>query len=214
MASGIRSREQSASSVHSKRTSADLRWSPSSPANCQWLPPHQPELLMPDGRVKAFIDDNKDRHWFLAFAYALYERDNRTQSKMLAKAYAFLYNFIPHSFVGEYSHINGRDVINIVLCEKKDMAVSRHKATQNAQANFEVLEAWMKKGANWRAAAKAGNADKKKGPRKAPFLYSPEGMMAVLIILYPEQKWREWVARLELNWILSLRDKLAVRRGF
>lgn len=218
MASGTRSREQSASVVNGKRGSTEPLWAPS-PAqpDCQWLPPRHAELLMPDGRVKPFIDDHKGRHWFLAFAHALFEREDRLQSKMLAKAYAFLYDFIPHGFVHEYSHINGRDVMNIVLCEKKEMAVSRHKATQNAQANFDVLEAWMKKGSNWRAAAQAAQAaqaDKKKGPRKVPFLYSPEGLIALLIVAYPDQKWRELVVRLELDWILSPRDKLAVRRGF
>lgn len=136
---------------------------------------------------------------------------------MVAKAVAFLHDFLPEGFTGQWSHIKGSDVMNILMSETKEMSTARHKATQNAQANFEFLEEWMRKGPSWKQAAGNAQADitvKKRRPNKAPTLYSPAALVALLIISYPEAKYRQWMGSLQIDWMMGLRDGMKVRDGF
>lgn len=83
--------------------------------------------------------------------------------------------------------------MDVLLCETKDMSLARHKATQNAQATFEYFEEWMRKASTWRDTATLAKSEvtvKKRGPNKAPTLYSPADLVALLIISYPESKYR------------------------
>lgn len=169
---------------------------------------------MSDSRIGPFVEANKARHGFLWFAGAVEaHKGDASQSRMLAKLYGFLYDFLPGGFTGRWSHIRGNDVMEILLCQRKDMAVSRHKATNNVQASFDYLEKWMKKGADWRdALRKDADQAKKKGPKKTLTQYSPENLVALLVLSYPDPKYRQWVGRLQIGWMME--EEVQVRDGF
>lgn len=170
---------------------------------------------MTNSHVGPYVEANKHRHWFLCLSNAIYhDQKDPMQARMLAKLYAFMHDFLPDGFSGRWSHIKGEDVMSIIMSERKDMSVSRHKATQNAYALFEYLETWMEKGPDWRQAAErdAETSGKKRGPRKAPVLYTPAGLAALLSISYPDPKYRLWVGRLQIDWMMH--DEIDVREGF
>lgn len=184
-------------------------------AHADWLPQARPKLLMSDKRIKLFVENKMRHHWFLCFSMSLYEREDGNQGALVAKVYAFLYDHMPKGFTGRWAAIRGNDVMEILLCEKKELSVTRHKATSSAQANFESLEEWMRKGTNWREALSHTAGERKKANHKrGPVLYSPAGLAALLILSYPDPRYRRWVGRLQIDWMLTRRGKLEVTDGF
>lgn len=105
-------------------------------AHEDWLPQARPTLLMSDKRIMVLVENKMDHHWFLLFAMSLYEQQEGNQGVMVAKVYAFLYDHMPKGLTGKWAAIRGNDVMEILLCEKKELSVTRRKATSSAQAKL------------------------------------------------------------------------------
>lgn len=175
------------------------------------------------------VEAKIDCYWFLSFASSLYEdRNDYPQGGMVAKVYAFLHDFLPHGFTGKWSHIKGNSLMEILLSDIKTFSVTRHKVISKAAEVFKSMEEWMKKGSDWKEAAKqagldgdktdtaAGSAKKKGAKKPPPFLYSPEGMVAFLVISYPNSKYLQWIGRLQIAWMITWQpdQPLSVEEGF
>ncbi|RWA10339.1 hypothetical protein EKO27_g4766 [Xylaria grammica] len=192
----------------------------------QWLP-YQGEPVMTTKSIQGrFIDTYRDRDWFVQLAM-LMEPLDQTQSKLFLKFYFFLRDFMPYGLIGNdnddssFGHILGNDVMNFLLCQGEH-TVSRHKVTKNAEFAFLELEKWMGRGKTWREAlqqAQETESDKQRKRRagwKAPGLHTPAGLLAVLVLAHPDpdSKFRNWVGRLEIDWMIRPRNTLAVKHGF
>ncbi|KAI0103268.1 hypothetical protein GGR51DRAFT_251749 [Nemania sp. FL0031] len=175
-----------------------------------------------------FMQSHKTHDWFFCLACAMVTAEEPSQGKMLAKLYCFLLDFIPRGLSGQFDHVRGSDVMDHMLCSSGETAPSRHRFSKDAEAAWVELEAWMKKGRDWQEAVKQAKADhacykatdspcKRKAPSwKAPGLFSPAGMIALLAIAHPEKasKLSERVGQLQINWMAGARDKLDVKVGF
>lgn len=111
------------------------------------------------------------------------------------------------------------------LLSSQEYNVSRHRVAKNAECEFGKLEKWMEKGPHWRAALENNRVEDERNKQarrrpsswKALGLLSPEGMLAVLIIGYPDPdyRFRDWVGRLQIGWMMTQpRDTLNVQEGF
>lgn len=173
-------------------------------SHADWLPLAREDgkYFMRDSRVMAFIELHGSTDWFLRFALAItQDGGDIAQAKMVTKAYAFLRDFMPSGFTGQWSHIMGQDVMNVLMSHTKDMAVTRHKATKDIQETFTQLEDWMKTGATFKEAIGKEHAGKGK-ERRALTLYSPAHLVALLIISYPDATFRQWIGRLQIPWMM------------
>lgn len=194
----------------SREPSASLR---SAQPAADWLPQARSPLLMSNSRVAPFVEAKKNRHWFIAFANAIYQdQDDHHQGGMLAKLYAFLHDFLPCGFTGRWAHIHGNDVMDVLLSHTKEFSFTRHRATSGAAAAFEHLGDWMSKGSTWQEAMFNAEGGRKK--RSKPVLYSPEQLAALLVIAYPDVRYRELVGRLQVGWMMGPRAGLEVHDGF
>lgn len=186
-----------------------------------WLPLARPQsaLANPNLLRRADIQAKKHRDWFLAFA-SLIETEDGNQSWMLVKAYHFLRDFMPRGLTGRWSHIGGNELMALLLlCSPKDTAASRHKVTTGVEAGFRELSKWIQANKKWmRSRLDAGSEvrpGKKKPAVRAPGLRSPVAILAALIIEYPssDSKFRNWISRLEVDWMLDPRETLSVECG-
>lgn len=184
--------------------------------NTAWLP-LVGESPLTRALTKNFIKIHSHGDWFLKLAWAIIEQgQDETQGRMLAKAYLFFQDFLPKGLVGNLSHIHGSDLMQHLLCHIGEFSTSRHKITRDADGAFSDLERWMKKGANWREALKAAEAEG--GKRKvwrAPALHSPAGLVALLVISHPDTRFRDRIGCLGIEWMMMKpRGSLLVRGGF
>ncbi|KAI0435567.1 hypothetical protein F4803DRAFT_574345 [Xylaria telfairii] len=139
---------------------------------------------------------------------------------MLAKFYVFMHEFFPQGFVGKFKHIRGGEIMQFLLCHPNACSVSRHKATKYTEETWQELRKWMKRGRNWKEASKEaktiydqGKLIGKKAEWKAPGLHSPAGLLALLIIAYPEHiKYKEQISALGIEWMIADREKLDVQQ--
>lgn len=154
-----------------------------------------------------YIKANKHKDWFMGLAWAIHDFDTDTQCRMLAKVVLFLRDFLPRGFVGKFAHIRGNDVMRYLLCHDGEHTMSRHKVTVQADVAFDKLEAWMARRADWKDALKKGG--------KARGLYTSEAILAMLVIAHPDQKFRNRISRLGIEWMASLpRGEVDVQHGF
>lgn len=181
----------------------------------EWLPLAREEPLTKHMSMN-LIKQEKHRDWFMNLAWAVTERGDQTQGRMLAKTFLFLRDFRPRGLVADLAHIHGNEVMEHLL-SNKEHAISRHKLTRDANDAFAELDEWMKKGNDWKEAlrnAKAESPGNKRSAGRAPGLCSPACLLAVLIIAHPDTKFRSWVGRLGIAWMLNPDDTLDVRDGF
>jgi hypothetical protein len=149
----------------------------------------------------------------MSLGWAIYDKKkDEMQCKMFIKLYAFLREFMPRGLSDEFAHIEGNDVAQYLLCQKNEFAVSRHKFTLRALTAFDELHEWMT-GKNWKDAIKVKNNGTKAA--KAPGLYSPAEMLAMMVIDYPGTKIRDRIRSLQLEWMMEPRDSsLQVHEGY
>lgn len=161
------------------------------PAAADWLPyRRQPSLSTRTLYPARLIEKNKRKDWFFALAWALkQEKANSFEVTMLAKAYVFLCDFIPHGLTDDkhtgslFGHIDGDEVMGHLLSHV-ETCPSRHSIGKHADDRFQRLEAWMGGWNNWRDALRQAkvecNSQKAAGRRKAswkaPGLHTPAGM--------------------------------------
>ncbi|KAI0448452.1 hypothetical protein F5B21DRAFT_510133 [Xylaria acuta] len=126
-----------------------------------WLPLVRPTPMLSKPMHMKFIKAHKDRDWFLCLAWAMDQHnDGQTQSRMLAKIYLLLRDYLPRGLTGKFGHIYGNDVIDHLLCQVGEHAISRHKATRNADIAFIALEQWIKKGRDFREAIQVARTER------------------------------------------------------
>ncbi|KAI1116061.1 hypothetical protein F5Y14DRAFT_449553 [Nemania sp. NC0429] len=183
----------------------------------EWLPYQGEPISATKSLQVRHIDTYRDQDWFVQLA-TLMEPIDKPQSKLLLKFYFFICDFIPYGLIGNFGHIFGNDVMNFLLCQGEH-TISRHKIAKHADFAFCELEKWMAKGKTWREAVQAQGTvkqRKRKASWKAPGLHTPAGLLAVLILAHPDpdSKFRNWVGRLEIDWMIRPRDTLAVTHGF
>lgn len=192
------------------------QWSPLS----SLLPPADSPLVSAGSlHMGSLIKARKQEHTFLSFADAIcYHQHDHAQGWLVARTYAFLHDFMPRGFSGQWSHICGQRVMEILLCHTRSLTAARHIVAQNACAIFAYLEEWMNRGASWRAAAANAeyeNTVYKKGSVKAPTLCTPEGLVALLILSYPETtKYLQRIDSLQIGWMMGPHDDIMVKDGF
>ncbi|KAI3392396.1 hypothetical protein diail_5747 [Diaporthe ilicicola] len=188
-----------------------------------WLPPARPHRIFKATKVlrRGNLHAHTHRDWFLALVSVMESKD-QIQSKMVAKLYLFLRDFIPHGLTGRFSHIQGNDVMNQLLCHFNESTMSRHKVTKYAESVFTELEQWMGSNQNWQEALRQAKADfekrrtgKKRAGGKAPGLHTAAALLAVLAISHPDARFRTWVGKLQIDWMMTQRrDTLHVASGF
>lgn len=191
----------------------------------EWLPLKSSQTAKARVLRLSNIESRKDEDWFLAFATEMDPTDH-IQSKMVAKIYLFLRDFIPEGLTGPYAHIRGNDIMDQLLCHKKESTYSRHTVSTYANKVLIDLGHWQGTAKNWQEALRRGKAEadaekystaKKKMAGRAPGLHSPAALMAVLIIAYPDpnSKVRNWIGRMQIGWMMTQpRDTLKVTSGF
>lgn len=182
-----------------------------------WLPLARVEPSLTQPLSINFIKQNKHNDWFLRFALELSKQDDQ-QGRMLAKLYLFLRDFMPDGLAGRWAHIRGEDVMRY-LCSSTEVAISRHRVTKDAKTSFDELEQWMRRGTDWREALArsqktAGAPGKRKNSWKAPGLHTPAGLLAVMVIAYPETRFKDRIGRLQINWMMDAPEAIEVRKGF
>ncbi|KAJ4394458.1 hypothetical protein N0V93_003676 [Gnomoniopsis smithogilvyi] len=186
------------------------RSSLSSSKRPDWLPCQRDQPLLTQPLNVRFIKLHKSQDWFLALAYELHERDS-TQGRLLAKTYLFLRDFIPGGLSGPYAHISGNELLRILMSHPGEISLSRHKVAKEAESAFAELGRWMQKGANWKQASKVARSE---GLARAPGLFSPAAMLALLIIAYPDSKFKDKIASLRIDWMVERRSSLCVKEGY
>lgn len=186
-------------------------------ADTDWLP------LARQGPLEKHVSMNmikteKHKDWFMNLADAIINlKGHATQGRMLAKAFFFLRDFLPDGLTGDFSHIQGDNVMQHLLCHDGEHSVSRHRVTRDAEVAFSELERWMQRGKDWQEALKMATPrqGRQRGGSLAPGLHTPAGLLAVLIIAHPDAKFRTRVGRLGIQWMLqSPRESLEVKDGF
>lgn len=94
-----------------------------------------------------------------------------------------------------------------VLCTNEH-AFSRHKLAKQVTSAFRKLEEWMSGCDIWtEAVEKAREGDRtgrRNSNRKAPGLFLPAAIMAVLIIAYPDpdNQFHDLIGRLQIDWMV------------
>ncbi|KAG8157771.1 hypothetical protein KVR01_012433 [Diaporthe batatas] len=194
-------------------------------ASTDWLPSQGAPTLPTKNLHPQYIRDNKQSDWFICLAWAIDEyKNDQVQSRMLCKLYAFMLDYIPTGLAGDFAHIRGGDVMDQLLSHNEKTA-SRHRVTKQAEIVFAELETWMKGHKSWEEAlqhpreSRKSNASRRrehKPQAKATQLLSPAGMMAVLVIAYPNHKrYKDYIHKLDISWMMTQpRENLEVRGGF
>lgn len=208
------------SDIMADTDSTRSRWAPA----CQgdWLPLARREQMLTKPLTVKFIKAQKHYDWFLALAYEMNQQKNDpTQARMLAKLYLFCRDCLPRGLTASFAHIRGGDVMNYLLCHSGEHAMSRHKLTRDAEAALSDLEVWMQKGPDWKAAMQHWREDvdgegfsKRKLGWKAMQQLSPAALLATLVIAHPDQRYKERIGRLQVQWMLQARESLDVQEGF
>lgn len=175
-----------------------------------WLPVAVHAPLLTTALTMHFVRKHKKHNWFLMLSHTMSDFKDATQGRMLAKAYLFLHDHLPSGLTGDYAHISGSDVMNYLLGHLTEQAASRHKTTKNANAAFDDLEKWMSRGQTWKDALQRAQQDGL-GDGRAPGLHSPAGILAPLIIAYPDNKFKDWIGRLRIDWMIRSRTTLDVQ---
>lgn len=128
---------------------------------------------------------------------------------------------MPEGLTGRWAHLGGKSLMDHLLSHPEALCVSRHKVTRDADAALTELEKWMAQGSTWLEAwdhAKASLASqkgvKRRDTSRAPVLFSPEHMIMILILSYPNMKYHERIRRLQIGWMSEARETLNVREGF
>ncbi|KAI0429639.1 hypothetical protein F5Y09DRAFT_356788 [Xylaria sp. FL1042] len=143
---------------------------------------------------------------------------------MFLKFYIFIRDFMPRGLVDNLAYIKGQDVMDHLLCHAEHTP-SRHRVSKAADVAFTELEQWMGSYSNWRSSIQQSGADaeksrhRKKGDRKQrklPGLHSPAGLLALLVIAHPDpdSRFKNWIGRLQIDWMMQPRDTLDVKDGF
>ncbi|KAI0855990.1 hypothetical protein F4860DRAFT_494688 [Xylaria cubensis] len=191
-------------------------------SSADWLPFHATPTLTTKSVNTHYINSHKDSDWFVQLAYVMdNETPGSTQGKIFIKFYIFLRDFHPRGLVDDWAHINGRDVMDHLLCHAEH-TLSRHKISKAADAAFTDLGRWIGSHSNWRSSLQNAEADaaqpsrtRKKGERKkAPGLHSPAGLLALLVIAHPDMRFKELIGRLGIDWMIQPRSTLDVQEGF
>lgn len=207
-------------------SSASLTHSPSS---CQplavpdsdWLAPVRRKPLLTKGLNGSFIHKHQHKDWFLSLTNALIGIGQVQQGRSLAKVYIFLRMFMPKGLTGRWGHLRGKNLMDNLLSHPEGLCVSRHKATRDADAALTELEKWMEQGSTWLEAwrhAKANlatqNGVKLRDTGRAPVLFSPDHLIMILILSYPDMKYHERIRHLQIGWMAEARETLRVEEGF
>ncbi|KAK7735965.1 hypothetical protein SLS63_003483 [Diaporthe eres] len=127
----------------------------------------------------------------------------------------FLRNFMPRGLTDVHAHILGDELMRYLLYHAKEHARARHRLYQDALSSFQELREWMGAASSWETALQ--NATQSAGGREnaaAPGLHSPERLLAVLVINYPEIKLKKLVAALQVQWMMAPQWALDVTEGF
>ena len=189
---------------------SDMAASHQSPKDVGWLPSrHEPPLL--DGPLShKYIKERKSSDWFLTLHDAM---PRKYEARMMAKMYLFLRQYMPEGLTGRWAHLRGNKIMRVLLSDREEQCVSRHKATKKIYPSLEKLETWMAKGGIWRVVwenskvearkMKPHTAKRKQHERAPSPLYSPERCLAFLILAYPDRKYRDKFQRLQLGWMID-----------
>lgn len=66
---------------------------------------------------------------------------------------------------------------------------------QHIRSTFEYLEEWMRSGSHWTGVVHKETYAK-------PNLYLPANIIALFVLSYPDLKYRNFVGRLQINWLM------------
>ncbi|KAJ2999317.1 hypothetical protein NUW58_g34 [Xylaria curta] len=202
--------------------------SKSSQPHVDWLPLIDAPILTKPLHL-ALIKSHKTHDWFFNLAWAMKERKaNEPQAKMFAKMYIFCYDHGLPGLSGSLNYIRGDDVMNLLLSHllsnPGDQSTSRHRITRKADVALTDLETYMTKGNTWKEAvdkarAEAGSSSRDGGNRpndiwRVPVLYSPAHLLSILIISYPDTKFKDRIQRLGIEWMMQDRNHLSVQDGY
>ncbi|CAJ2503080.1 Uu.00g104740.m01.CDS01 [Anthostomella pinea] len=204
---------------NSRSSRSPSKSSMASPA--AWLPyTGEQRLVATKALHNRYIETHKSHDWFLRLADAMsVEKADPLQSKMFAKMYVFMRDFMPQGLTGKYAHIRGDDVMRHLLCHNEH-TVSRHKVSKAADTAWREMEKWVKGGATWKEALQDARRETRHKNRRTPMcpgLHSPAGLLAVMIIAHPDpdSKFRNWIGQLQIDWMMTQpRGRLDVRHGF
>ncbi|RYC64465.1 hypothetical protein CHU98_g1747 [Xylaria longipes] len=187
-----------------------------------WLPAPRVPLTITKAVNLGTIKNRQESDWFMGLATAMNQvKKDQPQCRMFAKMAFFMMDVLPRGLVLDFGHINGDDVMHQLLCHMNEMAASRHKVSRDADTAWQQLEKWMSLGDDWKAASQNARRDPSAGKNryrltgKVPGLLSPAGILAVLILAYPDiKKYQTRIEQLGIQWMIQPRDTLLVRRGF
>ncbi|KAI1276830.1 hypothetical protein F5Y07DRAFT_408060 [Xylaria sp. FL0933] len=189
-----------------------------------WLPSkHEPPLLDGPLTVK-YIKEHKANDWFLTLHDAM---PQTYEAWMMAKVYIFLRQYMPEGLTGRWAHLRGSEVMKVLLSDGDvgEQCASRHKATKKIYPSLGKLKDWMAKGHSWQIALEnskveakkmKAHAARRKQLERAPMpLYVPERCLAILVLGYPDRKYRDMFQRLHVEWMMDDPKALNVQgQGF
>jgi hypothetical protein len=122
---------------------------------------------------------------------------------------------MPRGLTDAFAHISGNELMRYLLCHANEHARARHRLYQDALTSFQEMREWMGAASSWETALQ--KATQSAGGREnaaAPKLHSPERLLAVLVIDYPEVKLKKLVTALQIQWMMAPRWALDVTEGF
>lgn len=111
---------------------------------------------------------------------------------------------------GPRTHGSGNDLMRHLLCAANESARSRHKLTRDAEIAFAELAGWMQRSKDWEGALRDATHDDGEADGGAPCLHSPASMLAILVLSYPDPKFIRLFGRLQIQWMMELRNQLAI----
>lgn len=71
------------------------------------------------------------------------------QSRLLAKTYLFLRDFMPKGLTSPYAHISGNDLMRYLLCHANEHSRSRRRLYRETENGLSELQDWINTGSNW-----------------------------------------------------------------
>lgn len=194
---------------------------PLTSADTDWLTPARKKPLLTKGLTGSFIHKHQHNDWFISLANALIGIGEVQQSRSLTKVYIFLRMFMPEGLTGRWAHLGGKSLMDHLLSHPEALCVSRHRVTRDADAALTELEKWMAQGSTWMEAWKHAKVSlasqkgvKRRDTSRAPILFSPEHIIMILILSYPNMKYHERIRRLQIGWMSEARETLNVREGY
>lgn len=140
-------------------------------------------LWQPTGASRAAhkaLLESSEQVDFMKFCAVLRRRGDTSQESMLTRFYLFMLDNLPQGLTGSFSHVDGNDVMDYLLCHKGASTPSRHKVTKQAEAAFIKLEEWMSKGATWREALERSTEANRERPKRSGSRKKPDGVVAGL----------------------------------